>query len=292
MRALSFAVSLLVLVLSAATAAGREAFPYPPQLNGARVETYKTAGDTRLQLHIFGPPAPQNAPAIVFFFGGGWTSGSPQQFEAQCRHFASRGMVAITADYRVKSRHGVNPTQCLADARSAMRWVRSHAASLGIDPARIAAGGGSAGGHLAACTAFISAFDEPGEDPQVSAAPNALVLFNPALVLAPLDGLKIDGNEARVSEERMGTQAVNISPAHHVTAPAPPAIIFHGKADTTVPFATAEAFVKIMKEKGTRCELAAFDGQPHGFFNREPFRSQTIDAADTFLVSLGWLKQR
>src|SRR5262245_37466762 len=158
---------------------------YPPKFDGARSETYKKVGDVTLSLNIFEPPGASapNRPAIVFFFGGGWTNGSPAQFEQHCRHLASRGMVAITADYRVASRHQVKPTACLADAKSAIRWVRQNAKRLGIDPQRIAAGGGSAGGHLAAATATVPGFDEPGEDTKVSAVPNALVLFNPALVL-------------------------------------------------------------------------------------------------------------
>lgn len=275
----------------AAAAARRGGFAYPPQMDGARVETYKTVGDTKLNLYIFAPAAASNAPAIVFFFGGGWSSGSPQQFEEQCRYLTKRGMVAITADYRVKTRHNAKPVQCVADARSAIRWVRANAARLGVDPDRVAAGGGSAGGHIAACTGFISEFDEPGEDKKVSATPNALVLFNPALVLAPMDGVNLDKSfGARVPEERLGTKPEHISPAHQVTAQGPPAIIFHGRADTTVPFVTAEAFAAKMKAVGNRCELIGYDGQPHGFFNKEPFRAQTLEETDKFLTSLGWLK--
>jgi acetyl esterase/lipase len=284
--------AILLLLVSQAFAASerRGGFAYPPHMKGARVETYKTVGDTKLDLYIFAPTAASNAPAIVFFFGGGWSSGSPQQFEEQCRYLAGRGMVAITADYRVKNRQNVKPFQCVADARSAIRWVRANAAKLGVDPNRIAAGGGSAGGHLAAATAFITEFDEPTEDKNISATPNALVLFNPALLLAPLDGYKFDGGGSRVSEERFGTKPEKISPAHHVKQGAPPTIIFHGKSDTTVPYATAEAFTAEMKKSENRCELVGFDNQPHGFFNREPFCTQTQKAADKFLVSLGWLK--
>lgn len=296
MKAKSFSPLLLGLLLAGqacAAPAKRGGFGYPPHMEGARVETYKTVGDVKLNLWIFGPAAPSNAPAIVFFFGGGWTGGSPAQFEVQSRHLAKRGMVAICADYRVASRHQVKPVQCLADARSALRWVRAHAAQLGVDPHRIAAGGGSAGGHLAGATAFISQFDEPGEDPKISATPNALVLFNPALVLAPLEGLDLDKSfGARVPEERLGTKGENLSPFHHITSNAPPAIIFHGRADTTVPFATAEAFARKMKALGNRCELVGADGQPHGFFNRDPWQAKTLDEADRFLVSLGWLKAK
>lgn len=272
------------------TAKARAGRTYPPQMQGCRVEIYKTVGDTKLNLFIFSPSAPRNAPAIVFFFGGGWKSGTPQQFEVQCRELSKRGMVAITADYRVESRHGVKPTQCLADARSAIRWVRAHAEQLGVDPQRIAAGGGSAGGHLAACTPFITEFDEPSEDKTVSAVPNALVLFNPALVLAPIEGFDAEGFGTRVPAERMGTQPENLSPAHHITKNAPPTIIFHGREDTTVPFASAEAFAAKMKSLGNRCELHGFDGQKHGFFNGDEFKQKTLAEADTFLVSLGWLK--
>ncbi len=286
---LILALAITGLGVNAAPAANGKSFSYPPQMDGARVETYKTIGDTKLNLYIFAPTTATNAPAIVFFFGGGWSGGSPQQFETQCRYFASRGMVAIAADYRVKSRQNAKPVQCVADARSAIRWVRAHARMLGINPNRIAAGGGSAGGHLAGCTPFISEFDEKGEDANVSAEPNALVLFNPALVLAPLPGFEPQGFGTRVSAERLGAEGSRISPAHHIKAGAPPAIIFHGRADTTVPFATAEAFTAAMKKAGNRCELVGYDDQPHGFFNREPFRTKTLIEADKFLASLGWL---
>ena len=284
----------LILVGAAnAAPARRGGFAYPPKMEGARVETYKTIGETKLNLYIFAPATATNAPAIVFFFGGGWKNGSPQQFEQQCRQLAARGMVAITADYRVESRQQAKPTQCVADARSAIRWVRAHAAQLGVDPNRIAAGGGSAGGHIAACTAFISQFDEPTDDKNISATPNALVLFNPALVMAPMEGLNLDKSfGARVPEERLGTKGENISPAHHVSSNAPPTIIFHGRADTTVPFATVEAFAAKMKAAGNRCEVIGYDGQPHGFFNHEPWLDKTQAEADKFLTALGWLKEK
>jgi acetyl esterase len=262
----------------------------------ARAEVYKTVDGTKLQLYIFTPKdhAPtDHRPAIVFFFGGGWTSGSPQQFEKQCQYLASRGMVAITADYRVASRQQAKPAQCVADAKSAIRWVRKNAARLGIDPNRVVAAGGSAGGHLAGCLAVVPGLDEPGEDTSVSAVPNAAILFNPALVLAPLDGMDFGKVGARMTPERLGVEPTVISPAHHVGSNAPAIIIFHGKADTTVPYATAEAFAKKMKEAGNRCVLVGYEGQKHGFFNERPgkneFFIQTLKQADEFLASVGYV---
>ena len=147
---------LTVLSLCSLCARAQQApFPYPPDIPDAKVEVYKTIGDSRLNLYIFNPP--ESAPsarraAIVFFFGGGWESGSPVQFAAQCRNIASLGMVAITADYRVLSRQHSTIVDSVRDAKSAIRYVRENAARLGIDPQRIAAGGGSAGGHLAAAS--------------------------------------------------------------------------------------------------------------------------------------------
>jgi len=113
--------------------------------------TFKTVGDVTLQLHVFNPEnhkATDKTPAIVFFFGGGWVGGSPSQFYPHCKHLAEKGMVAISAEYRVKKPHGTSPIECVKDGKSAIRWVRQHAAELGVDPNKIAAGGGSAGGHV------------------------------------------------------------------------------------------------------------------------------------------------
>jgi acetyl esterase/lipase len=296
--------SLLVVALLLASGPARaqkqapdreRGFTYGDTLDGAEAHVYKEIGGVKLKLHVFNPPGHQASDrraAIVFFFGGGWSSGAPKQFQQQSRYLASRGMVAISADYRVATRHQVKAVACVADAKSAIRWVRANAAKLGVDPQRIAAGGGSAGGHLAACTGVLSKWDEPNEDAAVSSVPNAMVLFNPALVLAPLEGVKLGDADLKLGE-RMGVEPRELSPAHHVRAGAPPTIIFHGKADTTVPYATAEAFTDAMKKAGNRCELAGTEGAAHGYFNfgrgdGKSFRA-TVEGADRFLASLGWL---
>ena len=78
-------------------------------LPGSRAEVYKTIGDVKLKIYIYEPKghkAGANRPAIVFFFGGGWTGGTPKQFQEHCRYLASKGMVAMAADYRVATRQG------------------------------------------------------------------------------------------------------------------------------------------------------------------------------------------
>lgn len=270
---------------------------YPPRMPGAKVEIYKTVGDVRLNAYIFYPPGHQPSdrrPAIIFFFGGGWKSGNPSQFEHHCEYLAKRGMVAITADYRVASRHGVKAVDCVRDAKSAVRWVRQESSRLGIDSHRIAAGGGSAGGHLAAATGVITGLDESDAENQISSRPNALVLFNPALVLAPIKGTPPLA-ESRVAElrDRMGIEPKELSPYHHVVGGAPPTLILHGEADTTVPYSTAAAFTQAMQKVGNRCELVGYPGVQHGFFNfgrgDKAYYQRTTRRMDEFLASLGYL---
>ncbi len=259
---------------------------YPPEFKDARVETYRKIDSSELKLWIFGESDPKvQKPAIVFFFGGGWNSGSPAQFENQARHFAKRGMIAITADYRVNSRHGVKVVECVKDAKAAIAWVRENAQRLGIDPNKIAASGGSAGGHLAACTGTINGF---GSDER----PNAMILFNPACTLAPIADWQPPGAaKAKLSTERFGVEAQAISPAHHIGPHTPPTLILHGKKDTTVPYASVVAFESVMKKAGRPCKLVGYDGAGHGFFNRGEDYSKTLAEADVFLVDLGWIKK-
>jgi len=294
-------LSLLVIAITSAQAATaqdqKSARPYPPSLPGAGVEMYKTAGDTKLNLYVYYPPGHKTTDkraAIVFFFGGGWTNGSPVQFEQHCKHLASGGMVAMTADYRVASRHQVKAVSCVADAKSAIRFVRKEAGRLGVDPNRIVAAGGSAGGHIAACCGVLKGFDESSEDASISSMPNAMALFNPAVVLAGAEGLN-GANEERVAalKERMGVEPRDLSPYHNVKKGAPPTIIFHGKADPTVPYATVEMFTKAMTEAGNQCTLVGYEGQAHGFFNYgrggNAYYEKTVAALDEFLIGLGYI---
>ncbi len=258
-----------------------------PAFEGAERELYKTVGDVKLYLHIITPEGfsvSDKRPAIVFFFGGGWNGGSPTQFGQHCRYLASRGMVAISADYRVKSRNGTTPRECVQDGRSAVRWIRANAARLGIDPERIAAGGGSAGGHVAAATGTLDGLDEPGEDTSVSAKPNALVLFNPVYDNGP-DGY---------GYERVKDYYKEISPLDNIKPGVPPTIVFLGTEDKLIPVSTANKYEAKMKAAGNRCETHLYEGEGHGFFNYGRGDAQlyrdTVEKMDRFLASLGYLE--
>ncbi|HEX5790775.1 MAG TPA: alpha/beta hydrolase fold domain-containing protein [Luteolibacter sp.] len=265
---------------------------------GGERHIYKKVGATELPLYVYAPTdhTPESkTPAIVFFFGGGWSSGSPSQFEPQCKYLASRGMVAITVEYRVASRHPVHIEDCIEDAKSAMRWVRANSTKLGVDPERIASAGGSAGGHLAACVAVMDDFNAPSDDPKVSAKPNAMVLFNPAMALAADERLsksyleRIDQGERRT---KVGKE--KISPLTHASTKQPPCLMFFGTADDLLE--GAELYRQDSEKAGNACRILTYEGQGHGFFNHGArggkYYDLTLAEMDRFLVDLGWLKQK
>jgi len=245
---------------------------------------YKKTPEGELNLHLSLPvdwKATDKRPAIVFFFGGGWKSGSYMQFVSQSDYFASRGMVAASADYRIESIHHTPPEKCVEDAKSAVCYLRQHAAELGIDPERIVASGGSAGGHIAACTAVIDAFDAESDDRSISAKPNAMVLFNPALNIDELIVKHDASPEAK-------SKAKAITPNRFLKAGTPPAIMFFGTSDALKQ--GADQYLVKAKGLGLRAELWTADGQAHGFFNRAPWSQVSARKADEFLASLGYLK--
>lgn len=245
---------------------------------------YKQVDTTRLYIEVVRPDAGSTGtatPALVFFFGGGWIGGDRTHFARHADYFARRGMTCFLVDYRTRSKHGTTPFESLEDARSAMRYIRAHAGVLGIDPERIAASGGSAGGHLAAATALTSAHNAASDDITVSCIPNALVLFNPVF----------DNGPGGYGFDRIGEAYPGFSPLHNIRPGAPPSIVFLGTEDPLIPVETGEYFAKVMERVGSRCDLHLYEGQKHGFFNYNNFEYYRCTAveADVFLQSLGYL---
>jgi len=259
------------------------------QSNEAFVEKrYTGDAEPALHLRVYRPEdwtAEDRRPAIVFFFGGGWRNGSPRQFHHHCLRLRDEGFVAMAAEYRVQSKHDSTPLDSFEDAKRAIRWVRAHADELGVDPARIASGGGSAGGHLAAAAAVC----ESAARGDVRDTPDAVVAFNPALDLT------------RPKLESMWGQAVYaklpaISPLQHLAEPHPPMIIFHGEADDVVPYESVEAYVRKAERLGIEPApiLVGYEGAGHGFFNHgrgdgSAYRD-TVKRMVGFFRDLGWIE--
>ncbi len=308
MKSISHIAFVLILSVFFATFAdGRplatfmaSALPEPETL------VYKRIGDEELKLQVFRPGAASlgdKRPAIVWIHGGAWVGGTTDGTAPHAAYFASRGMVAFNINYRLARPGGVTVGDCLADCRSALRYLRTHASDLGLDPDRIAVAGDSAGGHLAASLGTLSGFDNAGDDLSVSGRANAMILYNPIIDMTEGDWIRYavggrslaDKSSPRPTGPADLELARSLSPLFHVAPGQPPAIVLHGRADTVVPASQAERFAAASGSVGNRCDLVLYEGIGHAFVvaaykSPEAVVVEAIRAADRFLGSLGWLE--
>ena len=265
------------VLCSHASAADKVRVSIPP----GKVFTYKQSGAKPQELEVYFPanwePSGKKVPGLILFHGGGWSGGTLDQFRYACRYFASRGLVAATANYQLASKAADGAASagesrkrvCITDAKSAIRWMKQHAAELGVDPNRIITGGGSAGGHVSVLATINPGLNDPGDPKDIDTSVVAYLLFNPAFDLK-------DAADAEVDVLK------------HLNAGMPPAIMFFGTKDTWKPGADAAwQQLKTLGDKTTELWLA--EGEAHGFFNGPPWQDVTIAEADRFLVRLGLL---
>lgn len=254
------------------------------QVRGASPVIYKSADGIDLRLHLFKPfgaSQSRRLPVVVFFFGGGWMNGSADQFALQAQHVAARGAVAILADYRTYCRTGARVGDQVGDAVDAMRWIRLHAAELGIDPTRIAVVGGSAGGHLALSTAMFGAAD--AEDRR--SIPDLLLLFYPCVDLT-------NEVEQEYSAKALEGFGRDLSPLYHVAGRLPPTYLFQGTDDPL--YADTRSYCDQARLAGNRCDWREYAGAAHGFFSavaprRSAYFAEGLRALDETLTREGWL---
>ena len=238
----------------------------------------------QLRLYHVSPEQAQptdRRPAIVFIHGGGWKGGDADQWFPQCRYFALRGLVGVSVDYRLQS-DTTTIAECVIDCKSAVRYLRRHAAELGVAPDKITVVGESAGGHLAAAVGTLEAYNEPGEDLTVSALPNALVLLNPITDLTTRWG------------SSLGNKAESLSPLQHISSRTPPTLLVHGDADRVVDIQHARSFHEKMLAQGNRSRLVVLPGVNHAFavfkYGPEDLNARAIIEIDRYLISLGYLQ--
>lgn len=251
-------------------------------LEPSRVVTYKTTPQKPLQLHVFEPKGfarTDKRAAFVTIHGGGWRGGVPRRMYPFADYFAKLGMVGISVEYRLAAQKpvpgGLTPFECVQDVKSAIRYLKTHAAEMGIDPEKIVVSGGSAGGHLAVATALFDAVNDPQDDLKVSTMPAAMVLLFPVIDTSAEIGY---GNAL------LGERWKEIDPNSHVRSGLPPTITFHGTGDTVTPFAGAEKFHQAMKAAGNESELVVNQGGVHGYlmFDRKVL-DETLGKSAAFL---------
>lgn len=240
---------------------------------------YKHSAGKPRQMEIYFPPnhdpAKAKVPGMILFHGGGWTGGSLSQFRIACAYFASRGLVCATAEYQMLPKNAKLPAGetrkrvCVTDGKSAIRWFKQHAGELGIDPQRIITGGGSAGGHISALATLNPGLNDPADPKDIDTSVVAYLWFNPAFATD-------DDKDPEIDILR------------HVKADLPPAIAFFGDMDTWKK-GWDIAYAK-WKALGTKTiDLRIAPGQSHSFFNKDPWQTVTLIAADQFLVKHGLL---
>jgi acetyl esterase len=256
----------------------------PPTRSPDKVVVYKTTPQGDLKAHIYFPPnwsAKDRRPAIVLWVGGAFRSGTVTEFLSKAEYFGSRGMVAICAEYRGRLLHNVLLDSCAEDARSSMRWIKSHAAELGIAPDKVVACGGSAGGTLSFLVSREKGPDAGTDDLTVTPRPSALVLFNPAVGKRVLDVIGWGGP----AQAGVNAQVLALDTPQHNE---PPMIMFYGTKDNFLP--VAREYHRKAQAMGHRCEIWIADKMGHAFFNFQPWHDATLYLADKFLVSLGYLE--
>jgi acetyl esterase/lipase len=277
-------LSLLVACASASLAIAAVETA-PTELPGAEAFVYRELEPEPLRLFVVKPQGwnpTDRRPALLFFFGGGWTTGTPRNSIDWARFAAKNGMVGIAPDYRTKGRHDTSPLSSVADSRAALAWVQAHAAELGIDPAHIVVGGNSAGGHVALWTALTR--NPPGSSVQESPAlkPAALILFSTVSDTSPQTGY---------TPQRFSEHATALSPVHQLEENMPPVLAFHGDADTLVPLAQAVALREKLVAEGNTCELIIVPGGSHNFDRDLPeWQEKSRDLVVQFLARRGLVR--
>ena len=250
----------------------------PTSLPGAETYFYRTGAPAPMRLFIVKPAgwtAQDKRPALIHFFGGGWTTGTPASSVGWAKIAAQLGFVGIAPDYRTKGRHDTTPLASVADARAALHWVQVHASELGLDPKKIVVGGNSAGGHVALWTAITP--NPPGSD--AAEAP----LYKPAALFIT-SSVSDTSIETGYTPKRFGINSLALSPVHQLDDKMPPVLAFHGDADTTVPVAQSVALRDKLISAGNTCELHIVHGGGHNYGGDVPeWREKTRVLLNDFL---------
>lgn len=201
-------------------------------------------------------------PGVLFIHGGGFTGGDKAEYRSASvsADLARAGYVVVSCNYVLgpKTKEGVWPRN-IADCRDAVRWVRSHAKALGVNPDKIAIAGGSAGGYLALMVGLSDDKTGPGGDPQaaVSAKVSAVVDFYGVVNFSKHGKGDVPGAAA--------AQQAAYLPENQCDPKDPPVLILHGTADTTVDIQQSKDIAAALAKAKVDHELIIVAGAPHTF---------------------------
>ncbi len=239
------------------------------------VEYARPAGQP-LQLDLARPAEGAGPfPAVVCIHGGGFRAGSRQGYDGLCLKLAQQGYVAVTVTYRLAPRYPF--PAAVHDVKAAVRWLRANAAKYHIDPERIGATGGSAGGHLAqflGVTADVKQFEGDGGNARQSSRVCCVVNY-----YGPSDFTKSYGKSVDAAEvlplflggnlEKERRRHIAASPLYWVTPNAAPTLCVHGTEDRYVAHEQAVWLVERLKAADVEADLLTLEGAGHGFKGKD-----------------------
>ncbi len=230
-----------------------------------------------LPLRLYRPVSQRPLPALLYFFGGGWVLGSIDTADGVSRALANAsGALVIVPGYRLAPEHPF--PAAIDDCYAALRWVAGHADRIGADPARLAVGGDSAGGNLAAAVTLLARADGPPLAGQLLVYPNTdqladdepaggddPFLFNRHSVAWYRQHYLCDPGDA-ASPLASPLRAESL-------AGLPPALVITAEYDPLRD--QGEAYARRLVDEGVPAELRRYPGMAHGFFTM----TGTLDAS-------------
>jgi acetyl esterase/lipase len=243
---------------------------------------YSNPDDQHLQLDMSRPNGKGPFPAVVCIHGGGFRDGDQSYYNAACDKLAANGYVAVTINYRLAPKYPF--PAAVHDCKAAVCWLRANAKKYHIDPDRIGAMGGSAGGTLATflgVTGDEQKFQGEGEHRDQSSRVQCVVSFFGPTDFTKSYGKSVDaefilpeylGGNLEEARERH----VEASPLTYVTAKDAPTLCIHGTNDEYVALEQSEWMVDRLKKAGVKAELLVLKGAGHGFEGKD---DENADAA-------------
>jgi acetyl esterase/lipase len=242
-------------------------------------------GGRELRADVYLPPeGTSNGAGVLLIHGGGWMSGDRSQLRGYGILLGRIGYTCVACEYRL-AQEAKWPAQ-IHDVKAALRWMRANTARLGIDPAKIAVSGNSAGAHLSLMLAGTQNVDEyeggggnAGAGTDVAAC---IAFYGPALLGRPGAALA-DVVRSLLGGNPTDAQIAAASPVSHVTASWPPTLLITGNKDELVPDESSFAMYRAITDAGANAELHVYEGAPHAFDAISAFGRQCATIMDLFL---------
>ena len=291
--------SLIYLFVLAAVSFGQNENPpfhFPDSVEMKTDLVYATYGSRELHLDLFLPKIGEGPfPAVVYIHGGAWRFGSRVAFRRQAAHMATKGFVGACIEYRLSGE--AKFPAAVHDSKAAVRWLRANSAKYNVNPDKIGAAGGSAGGYLVAIlgtTHKVAALEGNGGSAGLSSRVQAVALFNPVtdfVRMAKEPGETEPGNKsihqllgATFSENpKLWARA---SPITYVDQDSAPTLFLHGTKDPYWQYHQSVDMMERLRAVGVHAEIFTAEGAVHAFFNRPPWYQPTLERMEEFFTKI------